>query len=76
VDIRYIYKSGRTTAEVAKELGVAKTTLLRWLRDGWLKEPRRVLVNGATWRVWTNADLTRARKLKASLRRGPKPKKT
>lgn len=65
----------RNTATVAKLLGVAKGTLLRWLRDGVLAEPKKVSVGGMKWRIWSDADIERARKVKAAQRRGPKSKK-
>lgn len=42
-----------STAEVASEAGVHKDTLLRWLRDGRVSEPRR---NRHGWRVFTEAE--------------------
>lgn len=65
----------RNTAAVAKLLGVAKGTLLRWLRDGILAEPKQTSLGGMKWRVWADADIARARKVKATQRRGPKSKK-
>lgn len=74
----YIYVNemkGRNTAAAAKLLGVAKGTLLRWLRDGILAEPKRTSFGGMKWRIWDDADIARARKVKATQRRGPKVKK-
>ena len=68
--------SGYSTAQVAKLIGVSKGTLLRWLNDGVLEEPkRRTKFGGAAWRLWDAADIERARSVKATQRRGPKPKK-
>jgi excisionase family DNA binding protein len=66
--------TGRNTAEVAKLLKVAKGTLLRWLRDGVLPEPKQVSIAGVKWRKWSDADIARARNVKTKMRRGPKPK--
>ncbi len=55
-------------------IGVSKGTLLSWLYQSLLKEPGRAQVAGSNWRVWTEADIERARKLKATMKRGPKPK--
>ncbi len=66
---------GRNTAEIAKLLDVSKGTLLRWLHDGVLGEPKQVSVAGVKWRIWSDADIVRARKIKATMKRGPKPKK-
>jgi len=46
-----------STAEVAAEVGVAKTTLLRWLYSGKVQEPRKETFGGVSSRVWTEADL-------------------
>jgi excisionase family DNA binding protein len=67
--------SGYSTAQVAKLVGVSKNTLLRWLYDGILREPRRTPVGGAAWRVWSQEDIERARRVKVTMRPGPKSKK-
>ena len=54
----------RSTAEVAEEIEVSKLTLIRWLLAGKLKEPRRVKQGGIELRLWTDADVERARKYK------------
>jgi hypothetical protein len=56
----------RSTAEVADEIGVSKLTLVRWLLAGKLKEPRRVKQGGIELRLWTETDVERARKYKAT----------
>jgi predicted site-specific integrase-resolvase len=66
---------GYTTAQVAQAVGVSKNTLLKWLYAGALQEPKRVRVAGMRWRVWTQSDVERARKLKGTMKRGPKPSK-
>lgn len=66
--------SGCSTAQVARIVGVTKITLLRWLYAGVLKEPKRVKVVGGTWRIWTEADIRRAKQVKKTMKRGPKPK--
>ena len=53
-----------TTAEVATHIGVSKNTLLRWLAEGRLAEVARDWRN---WRVWSEADLARARDLRDHL---------
>lgn len=67
--------SGYSTAQVAKVVGVSKNTLLRWLYDGTLREPKRSKVGGVIWRVWSKEDVERARRVKATMKRGPKSKK-
>lgn len=66
---------GYSTAQVAKAIGVSKNTLLQWLYTGALKEPKRSPVGGVQWRIWTDSDIERARKVKKTMKRGPKPKK-
>ncbi len=50
-----------TTQQVADLLGVDKTTVLRWLWRGELREPRFVRVGRIANRLWNAADLRRAR---------------
>jgi hypothetical protein len=70
VDVRFKYAYGicamkiYSTGEVARELGIHKTTLLRWLYSGSLKEPRRVEQPGVDYRLWRERDLERARQYK------------
>jgi hypothetical protein len=53
-------KATFSTAEVARNIGVSKNTLLRWLFSGKLKEPKRETFGGVESRVWSVADLERA----------------
>ena len=53
-----------TTKEVALAIGVGYQTLLRWLYAGKLAEPERMILGGATLRLWTKADIQRARQYK------------
>lgn len=50
-----------STAEVARQIGVAKTTLLRWLRAGKVEEPEQKLGQS---RVWFETDVERAKAFK------------
>lgn len=72
--IDIIDMKGYTTAQVAKAIGVSKNTLLQWLYAGRLREPKRVMVGAIEWRMWTGADVDRARKVKTTMKRGPKPR--
>jgi predicted site-specific integrase-resolvase len=57
--------NARSTAEVAKAIGISKKTLLRWLWGGKLSEPKQAVNMGRVdARVWSAADLERARKFK------------
>ena len=49
-----------TTGEVARLIGVCKTTLLRWIRVGFLPEPPFVEIGRVRVRMWGKADLMRA----------------
>lgn len=48
-----------STEEAASKLGISKSTLLRWFKQGRIEEVRRDR-NG--WRVFTGADLKAIRK--------------
>lgn len=48
-----------TTEEAAEKLGISKSTILRWLKQGRIDEVRRDR-NG--WRVFTASDLKEIRK--------------
>lgn len=43
-----------TIQEVANLSGVSKSTLMRWAREGKIKEPAR---DGRNWRIWTKEGL-------------------
>jgi DNA-binding transcriptional MerR regulator len=65
MDIHIFMTRGYSTAQVAKTIGVSKTTLLRWLREGQIAEPNReTTFGGIESRVWSAADLERARRFK------------
>jgi hypothetical protein len=63
-----------STAQAAKIIGVSKNTLLRWLYSGILAEPKKSRMPGSAWRLWTVADIKRAKALKATIKPGRKPK--
>lgn len=63
---------GLSTAGAAKAVGVSKRTLLQWIYAGLLREPKRIRVAGVIWRIWNKGDIERARKVKATMRPGPK----
>lgn len=68
-------RAGHSTAEAAKHIGITKSTLLRWLSDGVIPEPKRIKVAGIEWRIWSDTDIAAAKKIKATMRPGPKSKK-
>jgi hypothetical protein len=53
-----------STSEVAKAVEVDKSTLLRWLYTGKIKEPRHETFGGVECRIWSADDLERARAYK------------
>jgi DNA-binding transcriptional MerR regulator len=57
-------KGSYSTAEVARAIGVSKNTVLRWLSAGKLQEPKRETFGGVDSRIWSAADLERARRFR------------
>jgi predicted site-specific integrase-resolvase len=53
-----------STAQVANILGVHKATLIRWLLDGKVVEPRRLTNGGVNARIWNDRDVERVQKFK------------
>ncbi len=47
-----------STVEVAKRIGVSKSTLLRWLDEGFVDDVER---DWRGWRVWNSDDVERVR---------------
>ena len=61
-------------------VGIGRMTLLRWLKAGKVREPKRIRNGGVQARIWTETDVERLRKYKvANYRKGrgrkPKPKR-
>jgi DNA-binding transcriptional MerR regulator len=63
-----------STVAVAQEIGVARSVLQYWIKEGMITAPKTKLRNGVAVRLWTAADVEKARKLKGSIKRGPEPK--
>lgn len=53
-----------STAEAARLIGVSKSTLLRWIAEGRLRDVARDWRN---WRLWSEADVDRARAVRDAL---------
>lgn len=51
-----------TTNEAAAKLGVHRTTLQRWIAAKKIPSPAIQDIGGALFRLWTEQDITRARK--------------
>ncbi len=47
-----------TTAEVARRVGVCKSTLLRWIHEGLMPDVGR---DWRGWRVWRHSDIERVK---------------
>jgi|NGEPerStandDraft_6_1074524.scaffolds.fasta_scaffold208039_2 excisionase family DNA binding protein len=60
-----------STDQVAKALGIDKSTLLRWLYSGKLAEPKVVETPTSKIRIWSEKDVMRAQRHKdANYRKG------
>jgi DNA (cytosine-5)-methyltransferase 1 len=57
--IEQLQQEKLSTDQAAKALGISKSTLLRWFRDGRIEEVGRDRNN---WRVFSAHDLERIRK--------------
>ena len=69
-----------STGQVTRMVGIGRMTLLRWLNNGKIAEPRRIRHGGIDARVWSDRDVERVRKYKQqNYRKGrgrkPKPKR-
>jgi hypothetical protein len=61
-----------STVEVAEEIGVPRATLQYWIKQRKLAVPKTRLRGGVAVRLWTVAEVEKARKLKGTLKPGPK----
>jgi predicted site-specific integrase-resolvase len=66
-----------STVQVARAVHVPQATLQRWIKTGKIAAPAIQVVNGRAVRLWTAAEVRLIRKLKGSLKPGPKgPRKS
>jgi excisionase family DNA binding protein len=63
-----------TTREAAKQVGVSHQTLHDWIDAGKVA-PKQIVAGKMTIRLWTEGDVAKARKIKGTLRPGPRSKK-
>jgi excisionase family DNA binding protein len=66
-----------STEDVAKQVGIGRVTLERWLSDGKVRAPKTIRYGRINLRQWTDADVERVRKYKQGnyrKGRGRKPK--
>ncbi|MGA8873442.1 MAG: helix-turn-helix domain-containing protein [Candidatus Acidiferrales bacterium] len=64
-----------STGDAAKKIGVSRQTLQEWISSNRLPLPKLQKVGRVSIRLWSEADIERARKFKGTLQRGPKLKK-
>jgi hypothetical protein len=65
----------RTTAEAAKAIGISRATLQAWIKNDMIQPPVPTLVGAVAKRLWTVADIEKARKFRGTLRPGPRKKR-
>lgn len=69
-------KKTYNTRQAAKKIGVSFRTLNRWLNSGTIRASEGVPYGGGRvlWR-WTEADITKGRRINTKLKPGPKPRR-
>jgi DNA-binding transcriptional MerR regulator len=63
-----------STGDAARKIGVSRQTLQTWIEADNILAPRLRKVGRMRIRLWTNADIERARRFKGTLRPGRKGK--
>jgi excisionase family DNA binding protein len=61
-----------TTVEVAKVTRIPRATLQYWIATRKISAPRVKLLKGRAVRLWNQTQVEEARKLKGTLKSGPK----
>jgi hypothetical protein len=61
-----------TTVEVARITRIPRATLQHWIATRKISAPRVKLVKGRAVRLWSQPQVEEARKLKGTLKPGPK----
>jgi predicted site-specific integrase-resolvase len=65
-----------STLQAARKMGVGFRTLNRWLELGKIQPSTAIkMPNGRTLWLWTDVDIAKGRRVKASQKPGPKSKK-
>jgi len=64
-----------TTSEAAKHIGVSRQTLYSWIERGYVDAPEPLKIGGGAIRLWSMAEIQKARKFKVTLKPGPRPRK-
>ena len=65
-----------TTSEVADKIGVSYQSLHNWVNSNLIRAPKMVNVGKNSIYLWTKSDIERARKVKGTLKKGPKGPRT
>jgi excisionase family DNA binding protein len=60
-----------STGEAATQIGISRQTLQAWIAAGRIAAPKSIDVGGMSVRMWTPADIKRARQFKGTLKPGP-----
>jgi DNA-binding transcriptional MerR regulator len=63
-----------TTEQAAEEIGISRQTLQSWIKGSLITPPKPTLDGAKSKRLWTKADIERGRKVKGTLKPGPKSK--
>lgn len=61
-----------STGEAARKIGVSRQTIQAWIDKSSIPTPKLQNVGRVSVRLWTNADIRRARKFKGTLKPGRK----
>lgn len=61
-----------TTGQAAAAAGVPRTTLQHWIKSNKIPAPAVRLINGRAVRSWNDAQVTKIRKMKGTLKPGPR----
>lgn len=62
-----------STDQAAKKAKIHRTTLIRWLQEGWVKPTTEVpLAGGNILRRWSEADVEKLKKYREDFRRMPR----
>jgi excisionase family DNA binding protein len=64
-----------TTQEAAKAANISRPTIQYWILTGKIKPPKPVLDGARAKRLWTEAEVSKLRKLGETLKPGPESKK-
>lgn len=64
-----------STGEAAEQIGISRQTLQKWIASLRINAPKAIEMGRLSVRLWTKAEIERARQFKGTLKRGPKSKK-